>query len=255
MSSVARKTDEQLVAWAHRLRLTHTRDHLQSLLETAMAAQMAPRAVLELIFKSEVEARDKNRTMLGLLSAHFPKKYLLEDFDFDAQPGLRRGLIDELAKLEWVQTGENVVFIGPSGVGKTHLAVGLGVRYVQNGGTVRFYSAASLLALLEKAVREGNLSQKLAEINKPRLLIIDEFGYLPCPASSGNLLFQLIEKRYEHKSVIVTSNRNPSDWGVILGDEVLAQVILDRLLHHALAVPIFGESYRVRSNPLINRED
>lgn len=180
---------------------------------------------------------------------------MLEDFDFDAQPGLRRGLIDELAKLEWVQTGENVVFIGPPGVGKTHLAVGLGVRYVQNGGTVRFYSAASLWALLEKAVREGNLSQKLAEINKPRLLIIDEFGYLPCPASSGNLLFQLIEKRYEHKSVIVTSNRNPSDWGVILGDEVLAKAILDRLLHHALAVPIFGESYRGRSNPLINRED
>lgn len=255
MKLVARKTDEQLMAWAQRLRLTYTRDNLQSILDTAIKAQMTPRGVLELVFKSEVQARDRNRTVLGLLGAHFPKAYKLEDFDFEAQPAVSQGLIEELANLEWISTGENVVFIGPPGVGKTHLAVGLGIKFVQAGGSVRFYTASALISALEKASKEGVLNQKLAEINKPKLLIIDEFGYLPYGSSSGSLLFQLIEKRYESKSVIVTSNRNPNEWGMILSDEILAQAILDRLLHHAQVVTIFGESYRMKSNPALNHDD
>ena len=138
------------------------------------------------------------------------------------------------------------MIFGPPGVGKTHLAIGLGRQIVEQGHTVRFTTATALLTTLGKAESEGNLADKLTEYAKPRLLIIDELGYLPFERRAAHLFFQLVNRRYEKGSLLVTTNQRVSDWGIVFGDEVLATAILDRLLHHSHTLMITGESYRLR---------
>ena len=179
--------------------------------------------------------------------AHFPANppKELKDFDISFQPSIDPGTFRELQTLEWLKAGENVVLIGPPGVGKTHIAMGLGVEAVRHGYTVRFYLAADLLKILNDAVHDGIFEEKLREINKVKLLIIDELGYLLYSVKEAHLLFQLISKRYEKKSVIVTSNKTPSEWGLIFGDPTAASAILDRLLHHCTPMLIQGDSWRI----------
>lgn len=240
-----RKTDEAIRQKASRLRLTFVRDHVAEVLDIADKTKMTPREVIDYVFGKEIEQRDVNRYKQALMAAHFPAVKTLEDFDFSKQPSINPGVIRELKSLEWLEAGENVTLFGPPGVGKTHLALGLGRLAVEHGYTVRFYSAATLLGLLEKAVRDGTLEAKLKELSKPQLLIVDEIGYLPYTPEAARLFFLVVSRRYEKKSLITTSNRPPSEWGLIFADSTAATAILDRLLHHCTVLTIRGESYRL----------
>lgn len=240
-----REIDQELVANASRLKLTFIRDHMRELLENAVSASMTPRETLKYFFEQEVKQRDANRFRLWLMAAHFPVIKELSTFDAAFQPSLDPGVFRELCTLDWVSAGENVVLMGPPGVGKTHIAIGLGVEAVRKGLSVRFYTAADLIEILRKCEKDGTLEEKLKEICKPKLLIIDELGFSPLLPTEGHLLFQLVNRRYEKKSIIVTSNRPPREWDLIFGDTAAAQAVLDRLLHHSIPLIIQGDSYRL----------
>lgn len=240
-----RQTDIELRQKAARLKLSFIRDHLPELLQAAEQAKMTPREQLEYLFNKEIEQRNANRYRQGLMAAHFPAIRTLDTFDFTKQPSINPGVIRELTKLEWIEAGENLALFGPPGVGKTHLAIAFGRLAVEQGISVRFYTAANLLGQLEKASREDTLENKLKELSKPKLLIVDEIGYLPYTPEAARLFFLLISRRYEKKSLITTSNRAPSEWSLIFADTTTAGAILDRLLHHCTVLTILGESYRL----------
>ena len=246
MTEIMRETDKQLKDMAERLRLCMLRDNMSELMNMATERRLSPRELLMFLFNKEIEQREINRIKLTTMGAHFPRLCSPENFDINAQPALEPGLVRELSKMEWLETAENIIFVGPPGVGKTHLAIGLGRKAIELGYSVRFFTAANLIALLSRAKQDGTLVHKINQLQKFNLLIIDELGYLPFDADSAALLFQLISKRYESRSTIVTSNRPPSEWGLVFGDPTAATAILDRLLHHCTPVVIQGDSYRLR---------
>lgn len=243
-----RETDLRISKMANRLRLTFLRDHLPEVFERVTAAQMTPRDAIAFALQQEVDQREANHFKQALQAAHFPWVKSLDEFDFGAQPSLNPGLIRELAKLEWIDANENVAFFGASGVGKTHLAIALGYMAIQKNYSVRFYEADKLIAALEKAAREGMLESKLKEINRYRLLIIDEIGYVPFSPAAAHIFFDLVSRRYEKKSLMITSNRPPSEWNLVFADQAVTASILDRLLHHCTAMSILGDSYRMREH-------
>ena len=238
--------DERVFASLKRLQLTHLRETLSGVLSEAAKGQWTYLEFLDQILRREVDAKQGKRIRMGLQIAHFPCVRTIEGFDFSFQPSVDERLIRELSTGNFISHGENILMFGPPGVGKSHLAIGLGRKIVEQGHTVRFTTATSLLAVLGKAESEGNLGEKLIEYCKPRLLIIDELGYLPFERRSAHLFFQLVNRRYEKGSLLVTTNQRVSEWGIVFGDEVLATAILDRLLHHSHTLMITGESYRLR---------
>ena len=201
---------------------------------------------LDRVLQREVDSKQGKRVRMGLQIAHFPSVRTLEEFDFSLQPSVDERLIQELSTGNFIAHGEAVLMFGPPGVGKTHLAIGLGRKVVERGHTVRFTTATALLSLLAKAESEGILPEKLTEFTKPKLLIIDELGYLPFERRAAHLFFQLVNRRYEKGGLLITTNQRVSEWGSVFGDEVLATAILDRLLHHSHTLMITGESYRLR---------
>ena len=238
--------EERVFAALKRLQLTHLRETLASVLSQAAKEQWTYLKFLEQILGREVDAKQGKRIQMGLQIAHFPCVRTIEGFDFSFQPSADERLIRELSTGNFIAHGENVLMFGPPGVGKSHLAIGLGRKVVVQGHTVRFTTATALLANLGKAESEGNLGEKLTEYTKPRLLIIDELGYLPFERRAAHLFFQLVNRRYEKGSLLITTNQRVSEWGIVFGDEVLATAILDRLLHHSHTFLITGESYRLR---------
>jgi DNA replication protein DnaC len=246
MGTLIDPREERVYAALKRLQLTHTRDTLASVLSEAAKQQWTYLEFLDQVTGREVDAKQGKRTRMGMQIAHFPCIRTIEGFDFAFQPSADERLIRELSTGHFIAHGENVLIFGPPGVGKSHLAIGLGRKAVEQGHSVRFTTATALLAILGKAESEGNLGEKLTEYSKPRLLIIDELGYLPFERRSAHLFFQLVNRRYERGSLLVTTNQRVSEWGSVFGDEVLATAILDRLLHHSHTLLITGESYRLR---------
>src|SRR5262245_9837315 len=245
MGAVIDPREERLVAALKRLQLTHLRDALASVLSEAAKRQWTYLEFLDEILGREVEAKQGKRIRMGMQIAHFPCIRTLEGFDFTFQPSADERLIRELSTGNFIAHGENVLIFGPPGVGKSHLAIGLGRKAVEQGHSVRFTTATALLAALGKAESEGDLGGKLTEYCKPRLLIIDELGYLPFERRSAHLFFQLVNRRYERGSLLVTTNQRVSEWGVVFGDEGLGTAILDRLLHQSHTLMITDESYQL----------
>jgi len=237
---------EQLTEMLTRLKLTGIRDQLDSLLDEASRADMNLREALTMLCTREIARKDQRRIEMATRMAKFPVARDLEGFDFAAQPSVDAKQIRELSASRWVANGENVLLLGPPGVGKTHLAIALGRAAIENGYRVLVVSAAVLVAQLAKAHINGTLEARIAHFAKPQLLIIDELGYLPFEVDAAHLLFQLVSRRYEAGAILLTSNRSVAEWGDVFGDAVVATAILDRLLHHSHIITIRGESYRLK---------
>jgi DNA replication protein DnaC len=229
-----------------KLRLFKSRERYEALLQEAATREMSYSDFLDSLLTEEVESKTaKNITMRTHL-ARFPFVKSIEVFDFSYQPSLDRKQIQSLSNCHYIEHGENVVILGPPGVGKTHLAVGLGLKAIEKGYRVLFTTAAGMIATLSKALNEGRLEDKMKVFTVPRLLVIDEIGYLPIDRQGANLFFQLISRRYERGPMILTSNQSFGSWGDVFGDRVIATAILDRLLHHAVTINIRGNSYRLK---------
>jgi DNA replication protein DnaC len=231
---------QQLRSHLSYLRLSRAAEVLASHLEDAQRDRKSPTAFLERLLAEEVSATEQRRLAGRLRFAHFPVEKRLEDFDFDAQPGLDRHLIDELVTLRFVEERANLLLIGSPGVGKAHIALGLGYAAVEAGYRVYYTTAADLAARCRRAALEGRWATTMRFFNGPQVLIVDELGYLPMPGDSASAFFQVIARRYEHGSIILTTNRNIASWSEIFEDSVVAAAILDRLLHHATVVARAG---------------
>ncbi len=198
----------------------------------------------------EVAARQSNGGEIRIRAARFPARKTLEEFDFDHQRSLRRDVVAHLGALDFVEGRENVVFLGPPGTGKTHLAIGLSIRACQAGHRVAFATAAQWVDRLAEAHAGGRLHAELTRLGRYPLLVIDEVGYIPFEAEAANLFFQLVASRYERASLIVTSNKPFGRWGEVFGDATVAAAMIDRLVHHAEVVSLKGDSYRLKDRDL-----
>jgi DNA replication protein DnaC len=237
---------DPLVTMLERLKLTALRDRIDNLLDDAGRQDMTLRECLALLLGSEIAHREERRMRMATGIAKFPFVRTLEGFDFAAQPSLDPGQVRDLAACRWVANGDALLVLGPPGVGKTHLAVGFGREAIRLGYSVLFVQATVMITTLARAHAEGRLDDRLAFYAKPKLLIVDELGYLPFEPNAAHLFFQLVSRRYERGSMMITSNRSVGEWGEVFGDPVVATAILDRLLHHSQVVTIRGDSYRLR---------
>jgi len=219
---------------------------LENLLEQASKKEPSYADFLDELLACEVDARRTRYLRARLQLAHLPFVKNFDQFEFAFQPSIDERQIRELRTLRFIHEASNVIFLGPPGVGKTHLSVSLAEAAIQAGFGAYFMTAHDLVHDLGRAYREGRLDRRMRVYLAPKVLIIDEMGYLPLDDLSATIFFQLVSARYERGSIILTSNKSYGDWDSIFGDQIIATAILDRLLHHSTTINIRGESYRLK---------
>lgn len=229
-----------------KLGLTKIVEYLPSYMEDPSAASKPAAQVMRELTDVEIRFRDESAAEMNFKLSNFPYRKTLGDFDFDYQPSVDRAAIAELRTLRFLENGDNVLFIGSSGVGKTHLATGIGIEATSSHVSTYFIHFRDLVGRLKKAAAENREEYAVRNLNKYKLLIIDEIGYFPIDKTVAQLFFQLVAARYEKRSIVVTTNQPLSRWGEVFADPVLANAIIDRLVHHSTIVKITGRSYRIK---------
>lgn len=239
-------TTDRIRNHATKLGLTHLTDTVTQLVDRAEQAKMGYLDFVDLLLEEELGLREGRRFRNALKLSGLPHHKTLEEFDFAFQPDLDARKVRDLATLEFVTTKSNIALLGPPGVGKTMIAVALAVAACQAGFSIYFTTLDDLVRKLRAAEATGRFNRQLAAYLRPAVLVVDEVGYLPLSPAEANMVFQLVSRRYERGSMIITSNKAFTEWGSVLGDDVLATAILDRLLHHCDVLAINGPSYRLK---------
>jgi DNA replication protein DnaC len=248
--ATARDLAAEIAFLTRALKAPTLRESVQRLAQRARTESWSHEEFLVACLQREVSARESHGGEGRIRAARFPARKSLEEFDFDHARGLKRDVIAHLGTLDFVAGRENAVFLGPPGTGKTHLAIGLGIRACQAGHRVAFATAAEWVARLAEAHHAGRLQHELTKLARYPLLVVDEVGYIPFEPEAANLFFQLVSSRYERASLIVTSNKVFGRWGEVFGDDVVAAAMIDRLVHHAEVIALKGDSYRLKDRDL-----
>lgn len=235
------------------LKLEHTKLHLDDVIDYIISNNLSFVEGLNKLLTHEIDYKEMNMIKSMVRVGAFPHYREIKDFDFEFQPTICEQQINDFLTLRFIDNNENIVFLGNSGVGKTHLAVGIGIAAAKQRKMTYFIKCHDLIQNLKKAQLENRLADRLKHYTKYKLLIIDEIGYLPIEPGDSKLFFQLIDMRYEKRSTILTTNISFNNWDEVFHDAVIANAILDRILHHAKVVTITGKSYRIRNH--INQTD
>lgn len=239
--------EERIERLSEKLHLPDVPALVGALAQEAVTKEWSFADFAEALLQAQAEASDARAADTIQRLAGFPVRKSVSEFDFSFQPSVNKKQVAELASCAFVERAENVVLLGPPGVGKTHLAIALGAEAAKRRMQVKFTTAARLVASLSEARTAGTFSRRLQSFVRPRLLIVDEVGFLPLDAGEASLLFEVVCRRYERGSIVLTSNKSYGEWGeVFSGDTVIATAILDRLLHHSTTISIKGESYRLK---------
>jgi DNA replication protein DnaC len=247
-TTAAKETAKQIEYLSRALKAPRIREAATRLADQARDASWTHEEYLAAVLSREVSAREGSGAELRIRAAGFPGRKSLEDFNLDHQPALKRDTVAHLGTATFIDAAQNLVLLGPPGTGKTHLAIGLGIKAAHAGHRVLFATATDWVTRLQNAHATGRLSHELARLRRYGLIVVDEVGYIPFEQDAANLFFQLVSSRYEHASLILTSNLPFARWGDVFGDQVVAAAMIDRIVHHADVLTLKGSSYRLKDS-------
>ena len=248
-------TYTQLINNLDHLGLSKMKEVLPNYLDKGVTDNMSITDILKQLTDKEVEFREERARQINLTISHFPFHKTTDDFDFSYQPSINKAEILDLLTLRFIENNENILFIGSSGVGKTHLATSIGMEASSKRYSTYFVHFNTLMTKFKRAAQEGRIESVVKHYAKYRVLIIDEIGYLPIDSQTANGFFQLVAARYEKRPIIITTNQPLSKWGELFGDYTIANAIIDRLVHHSHIIKITGQSYRIKDKLIVEDED